>query len=501
MHKNFKINYISASFFIAVIVSFWLSYLYVRTIFNAHAKFDFDIVEQLYFDMSAVDLDSLLHGGNIKDVDAYKDQNIFFKNYANEKGNYQYFVYNNDSGELESNQVLHIREAQWLAPYGMLLNGSLVSSIYLITNDYKIIGLTEQQLSVPVHLHPLDKDVKKTEYWESFSACFNPDPGSVCSTNPYVTNQYTDMLSKDDIITLLFPYKLNNQFFGVIGFDIRTKILFERFFDTKDVIKPTSFKITDMNVACNGYTICFNKEISLLDSRHFTLFWEYNYVDFIQAIVSTHRFIYTFQVMLVLMSFIYFLITLWGDRQSRDGLTGVYSRKAIYNVKRHGRYSYVLMMDIDNFKAINDTYGHDIGDKVLVAFANHLRKHTRSDDLLCRWGGEEFVVMYRTGADENCMLDIVRRLWSSPVTILDSTLNITFSGGLVRMGKDISSSINAADRLLYQVKRNGKNNVMLEINGEHSLLMAKSFAGPLACTGSSMVCTEPLLCHEYGHSG
>ena len=168
---------------------------------------------------------------------------------------------------------------------------------------------------------------------------------------------------------------------------------------------------------------------------------------------------------MILMSVIYILIMFWGDKQSRDGLTGAYSRKAIYNAKHHGRYSYVLMMDIDNFKAVNDTYGHDMGDRVLVAFVNHLRKHTRSDDFLCRWGGEEFVVLYRTGVDENSMLDIVRRLWSSPVVIQDAGLNVTFSGGLVRMGRDISSSVNAADKLLYQVKRNGKNNVMLEANG------------------------------------
>ncbi|MDM5058740.1 GGDEF domain-containing protein [Aeromonas rivipollensis] len=492
MNADFKRNYIVVSFSIAVIISSWLSYLYIKTIFNAHAKFDFDIVEQLYFDMSAFDLDSLLHGDNIKDVDAYKDQNVFFKSYANEKGNYQYFVYNNYSGELESNRVLHTREAQWLAPYGMLLNSSLVSSIYLITNDYKIIGLTEQQVPVPVHLHPLDKDFKKTDYWARFNACFDSDSGSVCSTDPYVTNQYTDLLSNDDIISLLFPYQLNSQYFGVIGFDLRTRVLFEKFFDTEDVLKPTNFKITDMNGVCSEYLLCFNKEILLLDSRRFNLLWEYGYFDFMQAIVSTHRFIYTFQVILILMSVIYILIMFWGDRQSRDGLTGAYSRKAIYNAKHHGRYSYVLMMDIDNFKAVNDTYGHDMGDRVLVAFVNHLRKHTRSDDFLCRWGGEEFVVLYRTGVDENSMLDIVRRLWSSPVVIQDAGLNVTFSGGLVRMGRDISSSVNAADKLLYQVKRNGKNNVMLEANGEHSLLMAKPLYGSPVCTDINTACSAAL---------
>ncbi|MNG27804.1 diguanylate cyclase [compost metagenome] len=90
------------------------------------------------------------------------------------------------------------------------------------------------------------------------------------------------------------------------------------------------------------------------------------------------------------------------------------------------------------------------------------------------------------------MLDIVRRLWSSPVVIQDAGLNVTFSGGLVRMGRDISSSVNAADKLLYQVKRNGKNNVMLEANGEHSLLMAKPLCGSPVCTDINTACSAAL---------
>jgi len=92
------------------------------------------------------------------------------------------------------------------------------------------------------------------------------------------------------------------------------------------------------------------------------------------------------------------------------------------------------------------------------------------------------VLLYRTGVAENVMLDIVRRLWSSPVTIPGVELNATFSGGLVRMGDDISSTVNAADKLLYQVKMNGKNNVMLAINGEPTLLMTKPLYGSPVCT-------------------
>jgi len=490
MNVSFKKKYVFASFLISLAISSWLSFLYIKTIFNSHAKFNFDILNELYFDMSTFDINAMLNKGKEVDVDAYKDQNFFYKEYAATKGNYQYFVYDNHSGMLKSRSILHIREEQWIAPYAMLLNSNLVSSIYLITNDYNLIGMTEQQLSVPAQLHQLDKDFKRAGYWTHFSACFDADPDSECNIDPYVTNQYMDTLSNVDIITLLFPYLLDNEIFGLIGFDLRTKILFENFYDSEDVFKPTYIKISDINDICSQGLFCFKQKILLFGSRGFNLLWEYDYFDLMQAIVSTNRFIYTFQAILVLMSVVYILIMFWGDKQSRDGLTGVYSRKAIYSTKIHKKYSYVLMMDVDNFKSINDNHGHDTGDQVLVAFVNHLKKHSRKDDIICRWGGEEFVLLYRTGVAENVMLDIVRRLWSSPVTIPGVELNVTFSGGLVRMGDDISSTVNAADKLLYQVKMNGKNNVMLAINGEPTLLMAKPLYGSPVCTDIHAACSE-----------
>ncbi|MCU9922065.1 GGDEF domain-containing protein [Aeromonas caviae] len=489
MNFNFKTSYVFVSFIIATVISSWLSFLYIKTIFTSHAKFNVDVLDELYFDISSLDINAILYDGKTNDFDAYKSQNSLYKELAKIKGNYQYFVYDNYTGVLKSKQSLHINEAKWIAPYAILLNSKHVSSIYLITNDYKLIGMTEQQLSIPAQLHQLDKDFKESEYWRHFSSCFDSDPGSVCDINPYVTNQYTDTFSNDDVITLLFPYQLSKESFGIIGFDLRTKILFESFYDSEDVLKPTKFRINDTDVSCENTMLCFGKELSLFDSRRFNLFWEYDGFDFIQAIVSTHRFIFTFQIVFILMLVVYILIMFWGDRESRDGLTGVYSRKAIHSKNVHKKYSYVLMIDIDNFKSINDNHGHDMGDQVLVAFVHHLKKHSRKDDIICRWGGEEFVLLYRTGVAENDMLDIVRRLWSSPVTIPSVELNVTFSGGLVRMGDDISNTVNAADKLLYQVKQNGKNNVMQAINGEPTLLMAKPLYGSPVCTDIHAACS------------
>lgn len=468
MSKCFIRAYILSSLVVAIMIAGTLSLLYIRTIFNTHTRFDPQIIEQLYFDSAIFDIDSLLNFKNKNQhTDAYKRQNEFLKNHVAKHENYNYFIYDNYTGRLESETMLHAGEFLWLGTYSMLMSDDLVSSIYLITNDNKIIGLVEQQSSVPVKLDTTDRDFKKSQFWKKFFNCGEPS----CNYKPYVTNLYIDKLTNDDIITVMLPYRLNNNQFGVVGLDVRTKVLFEEFFDTEGIVTPTNYKLTDVDKACSKHHFCLSKEIALIDSQAFYLSWEYDLVDLMKSIISTERFIYSFLTVLFLMGCLYNLINMFILHHNRDALTKTHTRQVVLNPRVYKQFSYVLMIDIDNFKAINDGYGHDVGDKVLIAFANHLKKHTRKDDVICRWGGEEFIVLYRTGVDENNMLDIVRRLWSSPVTILGSSLNVTFSGGLVRMDRDISSSVNAADRLLYHVKRNGKNNVMLEANGEHSLLL------------------------------
>ncbi|MNG90688.1 Response regulator PleD [compost metagenome] len=490
MSKSFVRGYILITLVTAILISVALSSMHIKSIFDAHARFDPRIIEKLYLDAAIFDIDSLLNVSHKKKHhgDARKHQNNLLRDHVAQKGNYRFFVYDNHNGKLTFETMLHANEELWLGTYSMLMSDSLVSSIYLITNDYKVIGLAEQQSLVPTRINMLDQDFKQSVYWKNF---FNCDMQSY-DLRPYVTNQYRDELTRDDTITVMLPYRLNPEQYGVVGLDVRTRVLFGDFFDAESISTPTHYKVADVDHTCSAYRICFSKEIMLLDSRTFYLSWEYDFIDLIKSIMSTNRFIYAFISVVLLMGGLYRLINIFIAHQERDTLTKVHTRRVVLNPRIYKQYSYVLMMDIDNFKAINDGYGHDMGDKVLVAFVNHLKKYSRNDDIICRWGGEEFVLLYRTGVAENDMLDIVRRLWSSPLTIPGVELNVTFSGGLVRMGSDISCSVNAADKLLYQVKRNGKNNVMLEANGEHSLLMAKPLCGSPVCTDINTACSAAL---------
>jgi two-component system cell cycle response regulator len=129
-----------------------------------------------------------------------------------------------------------------------------------------------------------------------------------------------------------------------------------------------------------------------------------------------------------------------------------------------------LIMDIDYFKAVNDTYGHDAGDEVLREFASRVSANVRGIDLACRYGGEEFVVVM-PDTDVNFAYAVAERLRHSvetvpfPISRDPSRINVTVSIGIASSvgGEDTSETLlHRADQALYRAKREGRNRVVAE---------------------------------------
>ena len=158
-----------------------------------------------------------------------------------------------------------------------------------------------------------------------------------------------------------------------------------------------------------------------------------------------------------------------------DSLTGLHNR---HYMDRHmsallrdaldkQRPLSMLVSDIDYFKSINDTYGHDAGDLVLKEFANRFRRHARNMDLLCRYGGEEFVVVM-PDTDITKASAVAERLRQSiankPFKVNDKTeVEITTSTGistLEHFGDTPQILFERADKALYRAKRGGRNKVV-----------------------------------------
>jgi diguanylate cyclase (GGDEF)-like protein len=164
------------------------------------------------------------------------------------------------------------------------------------------------------------------------------------------------------------------------------------------------------------------------------------------------------------------------NRISYDQLTGLLTKESLFlalgmELKRCLRFDQplsVLMMDLDRFKSVNDTYGHLMGSHVLAEVGRLIRESIRAVDVAARYGGEEFVAYL----SESAMLGaaqaaerIRRAIESHPFTRDGVTIQVTISIGVAlcpEHGRDIETLVRRADRALYRAKETGRNRVCLE---------------------------------------
>lgn len=146
-----------------------------------------------------------------------------------------------------------------------------------------------------------------------------------------------------------------------------------------------------------------------------------------------------------------------------DNLSGLKRRDCFSEKKVDKRVQALCFLDIDHFKNINDTYGHDIGDEAIKAFSNTLKKNIRETDVAFRWGGEEFLIIFRSNRYANvdiyCLVERLRH--SVEVMKVKGLPHFTVSIGYCHYDRyiDVKSLIKQADVAMYQSKINGRNKV------------------------------------------
>ncbi|MFP4040669.1 MAG: GGDEF domain-containing protein, partial [Desulfosudaceae bacterium] len=125
----------------------------------------------------------------------------------------------------------------------------------------------------------------------------------------------------------------------------------------------------------------------------------------------------------------------------------------------------VCMIDLDDFKTVNDTYGHLAGDTVLKEFARTLKENTRNEDYVTRYGGEEFFIIFvnfecRDG-NPDCIQRLLNMVRDLKFPEISETLRITASFGVAgyRPSESVDSLVDRADKALYQAKARGKNRI------------------------------------------
>ncbi len=163
-----------------------------------------------------------------------------------------------------------------------------------------------------------------------------------------------------------------------------------------------------------------------------------------------------------------------------DPLTGVANRrkstteldKFLHLCQLHEQPLCLAMLDLDRFKQVNDRYGHAMGDAVLRQFGKLLLRTFRSEDVVARWGGEEFVVgMYGMNKESGAkrLNELLETLHAEPLMLAEERLYLTFSGGVAQYpedGQTVDILYRCADRALYLAKTAGRDRILLHSEGE-----------------------------------
>ncbi|MDX1398364.1 MAG: GGDEF domain-containing protein [Oceanospirillum sp.] len=169
------------------------------------------------------------------------------------------------------------------------------------------------------------------------------------------------------------------------------------------------------------------------------------------------------------------------EQATTDALTGLLTRRSFMSqaeaelsrAERYDRTLTMALLDLDHFKAVNDTYGHQAGDKVLIAFARLLKDALRTTDIIGRFGGEEFIIVLPETSLQEAGHVIQRVLDScrdNSVIHNGKEIRFTASAGLGEVLVDVQSSIHYVDEALYRAKNEGRDRLSLAA-GERELLV------------------------------
>jgi diguanylate cyclase (GGDEF)-like protein len=157
-------------------------------------------------------------------------------------------------------------------------------------------------------------------------------------------------------------------------------------------------------------------------------------------------------------------------RATTDELTGVYNRRPViaqledYAERGRGNYA-IALIDLDGFKAINDTHGHDCGDEIIRVVADALTEHFRASDMVSRWGGDEFLVLM-PGIRSVDLEPVLERLRAEIAAIRQPcgsevhTVTVSIGAAMGEPDQSPDECIAAADHALYRAKEHGRNTVV-----------------------------------------
>ncbi len=358
---------------------------------------------------------------------------------------------------------------QMLLAYQYVISNPEVLNLYALYNDRRMLGMVANKEMLPNQLLPVNTDLNDIEPWTHYFGCaFFVSTHVPCSTDEaWVSEIYTDTFTGLNTITLYFPFVyyepvIKDYRYGLKGIDIAVDRAFKEVLQPFESLNPTWTVLSFEEVEpCRPFHLCLSTPLMRTKAdSDLNLKWSYSYGDFSRAVLFGPAFKIYLIALLLLMLTGRSIITRVRTQAQTDALTRL-PRRDILNQALLREHDYLMILDIDNFKSVNDTHGHGVGDLALVTFANHLKTNIRKGDVAIRWGGEEFIVLFKGMDDDKMMHRSAARLLERPLHIPELPAPITFSAGVTRIRDylTVAEAVQLADDLLYHVKQHGKRNI------------------------------------------
>lgn len=350
-----------------------------------------------------------------------------------------------------------------LAPTFSFLNGieDYIAGLYFISpQDYWVVS--------PAHLvEKIDQQslaiIKKREYWleakEGMSTIRLNGPTK-------------DITTGRNILTISAGIFDNDQFNGVVVLDILMSHLYSEGSAIGERVKLVSLDKTPIPSNAWMPKTVWLDGVKTNQIMYFQWDWAHEFKAFIQKSMASLSMLLTLYICVVI-GLVYRIITVEKNHfqhlSERDPLTSLLNRRGFEVVcyeSESKKYEGLALFDIDDFKKINDTYGHDVGDDVICGVANSLKRNIRSNDVVARFGGEEFV-LYMQGTNADKMIEAVQRIQkeighsSTKVIEQGYTVSAGFTVKLTSEKITLEQLIKEADDKLYTAKRTGKNQVVI----------------------------------------
>jgi len=356
-----------------------------------------------------------------------------------------------------------------LSTFRYVISYPNVINLYTLTDDNQLVGIVADRSKLPDQLMPTTPTLRELAPWRHYFGCrIFAMTREVCSSDEaWVSDIKEPKYGQPKSIAMYFPFRYfdtggNHYKHGLVVIEIAVDMAFKSVLRPFDELNPTYTAISFKGaVPCEEGSLCLSMPLLHTKARSaLYLRWTYSYIDF--GMVAFFSPAFQLYVITLLVAF------LLGPRiykrfltmANTDHLTRL-PRRDILDMAMLHAHDYLLILDIDNFKSINDTHGHHVGDNALTAFAQHLRNNIRNGDTAIRWGGEEFIVLYKGSADDEEMRASTNRLLVTPLRLAELPDPITFSGGMIRIRDymTVNDAIAFADELLFYVKQNGKHNI------------------------------------------